>query len=112
LTDGTLAITHASKLFGDVLSYMRLFALGLASASLAGTFNSLATQIGHGVPGIGVLLAILILLFGHGINILLGILSGVVHGLRLNYIEFFGWALSDEGYPFKALARREREATT
>jgi V/A-type H+-transporting ATPase subunit I len=112
VTDGTLAITHASKLFGDVLSYMRLFALGLASASLAGTFNSLAAQIGHGVPGIGVLLALLILLFGHGINILLGILSGVVHGLRLNYIEFFGWALSDEGYPFKALARREREATT
>src|SRR5208337_4236436 len=40
--DGTLAATEATKLFGDVLSYMRLFALGLASASLAATFNQLA----------------------------------------------------------------------
>jgi V/A-type H+-transporting ATPase subunit I len=104
--DGALAATHVTKLFGDVLSYMRLFALGLASASLAATFNGLATQISSGVPGVGILFAILVLLFGHAINVALGILSGVVHGLRLNYIEFFGWALSGEGYPFKAFARR------
>ena len=104
--DGLLAATRTTKLFGDVLSYMRLFALGLASASLAATFNQLATQIDHGLPGIGILFAILVLLFGHAINIALGILSGVVHGLRLNYIEFFGWALSDEGYPFRAFAHR------
>jgi V/A-type H+-transporting ATPase subunit I len=104
--DGTLALTHVSKLFGDVLSYMRLFALGLASASLAATFNQLATQIAKGLPGIGILAAILLLLFGHAINVALGILSGAVHGLRLNYIEFFGWALSEEGYPFRAFTRR------
>ncbi len=108
--DGILAATQATKLFGDVLSYMRLFALGLASASLAATFNQLGTQIGKGLPGIGILFAILVLLFGHAINVALGILSGVVHGLRLNYIEFFGWALSEEGYPFRAFARR-RTAT-
>jgi V/A-type H+/Na+-transporting ATPase subunit I len=104
--DGLLAATQATKLFGDVLSYMRLFALGLASASLAATFNQLASQIAKGLPGIGILAAILVLLFGHAINVALGILSGVVHGLRLNYIEFFGWALSEEGYPFRAFARR------
>ena len=104
--DGFLAITHVTKLFGDVLSYMRLFALGLASASLATTFNALAGEIAHGLPGIGILFAILVLLFGHTINIALGILSGVVHGLRLNYIEFFGWALAGEGQPFKAFAHR------
>ena len=104
--DGLLAMTRVTKLFGDVLSYMRLFALGLASASLAATFNQLATQISHGLPGIGIFAAILVLLFGHAINIALGILSGVVHGLRLNYIEFFGWALSEEGYPFRAFAHR------
>jgi len=54
----------------------------------------------------GFLFAIVVLLFGHAINIALGILGGVVHGLRLNYIEFFGWALSEEGYPFNAFARR------
>lgn len=104
--DGTLAATQATKLFGDVLSYMRLFALGLASASLAATFNQLAGQIVKGLPGLGILFAILVLLFGHAINVALGILSGVVHGLRLNYIEFFGWALSEEGYPFRAFAHR------
>jgi V/A-type H+-transporting ATPase subunit I len=104
--DGVLAATRVTKLFGDVLSYMRLFALGLASASLAATFNGLATHIRGGVPGVGILLAIVVLLFGHTINIALGILSGVVHGLRLNYIEFFGWALSGEGHPFRAFARR------
>jgi V/A-type H+-transporting ATPase subunit I len=107
--DGALAVTNVTKLFGDVLSYMRLFALGLASASLAATFNGLAKQIMNGVPGVGILFAILVLLFGHIINIALGILSGVVHGLRLNYIEFFGWALSEEGDPFRAFARRTVE---
>ena len=106
VADGILAATRTTKLFGDVLSYMRLFALGLASASLAATFNQLAAQIGNGLPGIGMLFAILVLLFGHAINIALGILSGVVHGLRLNYIEFLGWALSEEGYPFRAFAHR------
>ena len=100
---------RATKLFGDVLSYMRLFALGLASASLAATFNQLAAKIAKGLPGTGILLALLVLLFGHGINVALGILSGVVHGLRLNFIEFFGWALSGEGYPYRAFARRRED---
>jgi V/A-type H+-transporting ATPase subunit I len=86
---------------------MRLFALGLASASLAATFNLLAHDLAQSMPGVGVLLAIMVLLFGHAINLAMGILSGVVHGLRLNFIEFFNWGLSDEGYPFKAFARRE-----
>jgi V/A-type H+-transporting ATPase subunit I len=92
------------------LSYLRLFALGLASASLAGTFNQLALDIHAHKPGIGLLLAIVVLLFGHAINIAIGLMSGVVHGLRLNYIEFFGWGLPEEGYPFRAFARREMPA--
>ncbi|QDY71194.1 V-type ATP synthase subunit I [Qingshengfaniella alkalisoli] len=108
LADGALSLTDVTKLFGDVLSYMRLFALGLASASLAATFNNLAGELAENVAGIGVFLALIVLVFGHVVNLALGILSGVVHGLRLNFIEFFGWGLSDEGYPFKAFARKER----
>ncbi len=108
LLDGAMGLTGVTKLFGDVLSYMRLFALGLASASLAGTFNDLAGKMAGGLPGVGVLLAGLLLLFGHGVNIALGLMSGVVHGLRLNFIEFFGWGLGEEGRPFRAFARRER----
>lgn len=104
---GAMALTGATKLFGDLLSYLRLFALGLASASLAGTFNALAVDMRATHPGLGVLLAILILALGHGINFLLALMSGVVHGLRLNFIEFFGWGLTEEGYPFRAFSKRE-----
>ncbi|MGR7994844.1 V-type ATP synthase subunit I [Xanthobacter sp. ZOL 2024] len=107
LAAGVLALTSVTKLFGDVLSYLRLFALGLASASLAATFNALAVEMRGTHPGLGVVLMIAILAFGHVTNIALGLMSGVVHGLRLNFIEFFGWGLTEEGYPFRAFARRE-----
>lgn len=104
---GLLELTKVTRLFGDVLSYLRLFALGLASASLALTFNELAADINAALPGIGLLFAGLVLLVGHGVTLALGIMSGVVHGLRLNYIEFFGWTLTEEGHPFRAFAKRE-----
>jgi len=105
--DGLQALTNVTRAFGDVLSYMRLFALGLASASLALTFNQLAAQVNEAVPGLGLFISILILLLGHGLNLALSIMSGVVHGLRLNFIEFYNWGMSEEGYPFKAFARKE-----
>jgi len=104
--DGLLALTAVTRLFGDTLSYLRLFALGLASASLAITFNDLATQV-RDVPGLGLLLQILMLLIGHSLNLLLALVSGVIHGLRLNYIEFYNWALSGEGYPFRPFEKTE-----
>lgn len=107
LIAGLLGLLGFTKKFGDVLSYLRLFALGLASASLAATFNELAAGINASVPGIGLLFAILVLLFGHAITFLLGIMSGVVHGLRLNFIEFFGWGLTEEGYPFRSFKKKE-----
>ena len=109
IVDGLIALTNFTKLFGDILSYLRLFALGLASSSLAVTFNQLADQVREGVPGLGLLLAILVLLLGHGINLGLGIISGFVHGLRLNFIEFFNWGVAEEGYPFCAFAKKEKE---
>ncbi|HWJ71989.1 MAG TPA: V-type ATP synthase subunit I [Kaistia sp.] len=105
--DGLMGLTSVTKLFGDILSYLRLFALGLASASLATTFNTMATGVDLARPGLGLLMSILILAFGHTINFVIGIMGGVVHGLRLNYIEFFGWGLPDEGYPFSAFAKKE-----
>jgi V/A-type H+-transporting ATPase subunit I len=107
LFDGVSSLVGISKLFGDVMSYLRLFALGLASASLAITFNQLAGQVYDAVPTLGLPIAILILLLGHGINILLAIISGFVHGLRLNFIEFFNWSLSEEGTPFQAFTKKE-----
>ena len=107
LVSGLLALTNLTKIFGDVLSYLRLFALGLASASLALTFNQLAADVAAALPGIGLLLQVLILLIGHLLNFVLTVVSGVIHGLRLNLIEFYNWSLADEGYPFQPFAKRE-----
>lgn len=107
LVQGLLGLTRVSSAFGDVLSYLRLFALGLASASLAMAFNEMAVGIRSGMPRLGLLLALLVLVFGHVLNFLLAISSGVIHGLRLNVIEFFNWGLKDEGHSFVPYRRKE-----
>jgi V/A-type H+-transporting ATPase subunit I len=107
MAEGLLGVSQVTQMFGDVLSYLRLFALGLASASLAVTFNDLSLQAANSVEGLGVLLAILIALIGHTMNFALAIIGGVVHGLRLNFIEFYKWGFGTEGYPFRPLARKE-----
>ncbi|WP_163369726.1 V-type ATP synthase subunit I [Endozoicomonas acroporae] len=106
MLDGLKAVYNITSAFGDVLSYMRLFALGLSGASLAMTFNSLAMDVLNSSPVTGVLFAGIILLLGHLLNFALCIMSGVVHGMRLNVIEFVNWGLSDEGYPFKVFNQR------
>jgi V/A-type H+-transporting ATPase subunit I len=105
--DGVLAVTNVSQAFGDILSYLRLFALGLASASLAVTFNQLGADIMGQERGIALLLGLLVLTLGHGLNFILGLVSGVVHGLRLNVIELYNWSVFGEGKPFEAFEKRE-----
>lgn len=105
LADGVMSLTNVTRAFGDVLSYLRLFALGLASAQLAATFNDLTYKASCCI-GIGSLLAVLVVTLGHGLNLTLAVMSGVVHGLRLNCIEFFGWGLPEEGYPFQPFNRK------
>lgn len=106
LLSGVLRLTKITAAFGDVMSYLRLFALGLATGSLALAFNDLAGQV-YDVPGFGMLLAILVLVIGHGINLVLAVVSGFVHGLRLNVIEFFNWGVVEEGQLFRVFARKE-----
>ena len=103
--DGLRGLTGLSSLFGDVLSYLRLFALGLAGGRLSATFNDLAASSWDSA-GFGVIVAILIVVLGHTLNLVLSIMSGVVHGLRLNCIEFFNWGLPEEGYPFTTFAKK------
>ncbi|MGB5324779.1 MAG: hypothetical protein WBN40_05055 [Pseudomonadales bacterium] len=103
--DSILALYKLTKAFGDVLSYMRLFALGLSSASLAVTFNQLAVSASESVAAGGFILFTLIVLFGHILNFILAIMSGVIHGLRLNMLEFYNWGIEGEGYPFEAFKK-------
>lgn len=110
LLTGFMGLTRVTGMFGDVLSYLRLFALGLASASLAAVFNDLAKQVYHAMPGFKVLFALLIILIGHGINFVLSLMGGCIHGLRLNFIEFFNWSLPEEGTPFKAFSKKKEKS--
>ncbi len=105
---GLHGLTSLSAAFGDTLSYLRLFALLLATASLASTFNGLAASVYHDSKAFGLLFALLILVLGHGLNILLGVTGGFIHGLRLNFIEFFKWATPVEGSPFRVFERKEK----
>ena len=79
-----------SGLLGDVLSYIRLFALGLAGGILGNVFNSLALQAGGALPGwIGWLPTLLIMVFGHSLNFALCLISSIVHPMRLTFVEFY-----------------------
>ena len=87
--------------FADTMSYIRLFAVGLAG--LAVSMSAIEMAMGLGFDSIGSSIGtVLILVFGHALNIVLGLMSVMVHGLRLNMLEFSGhigntWS----GYEYK-----------
>ena len=80
----------ATGLLGDLLSYIRLFALGLTGGVLGGVFNSLAIDMTSSLPVmVRWIPMILILLAGHGITFALSMISAFVHPMRLTFVEFF-----------------------
>lgn len=81
-----LKLLNSVSAFADTVSYVRLFAVGLAGVKVAAAVNDMAAGVGHGFPAIiGVLL---ITILGHGLNLMMGALALVVHGVRLNVLEF------------------------
>ena len=79
----------ATGLLGDVLSYIRLFALGLSGSILGLVFNDLAMNMKPDIPVVGTIVMLLILVFGHTMNIALSALSAFVHPMRLTFVEFY-----------------------
>lgn len=75
-------------IFGDLLSYIRLFALGISSSILGFVFNQISTQFLN-VPYIGWLLFVILLLVGHTLNIAIATLGSFVHPMRLTFVEFY-----------------------
>ena len=73
--------------FSNIMSYIRLFAVGMASLAIAQSFNNMA---GGMLQGFALPAGILVLVIGHGLNLVMGLLSVVVHGVRLNLLEFSG----------------------
>ncbi len=74
---------------GDLLSYIRLFALGISSAILGFVFNSLAVEMSGNIPVISAIFMVIILVIGHSINIFMSGLGAFVHPLRLTFVEFY-----------------------
>ena len=88
------------NVFSDIVSYIRLWAVGLAGAAISATVNELAG------PLLGnfmfLIIAIVLLVFGHGLNMILNVLSVIVHGIRLNTLEFSSHLdMSWSGHKFK-----------
>jgi V/A-type H+-transporting ATPase subunit I len=92
--------------FSDIVSYVRLFAVGMATAAVAASFNNMILPEGiSGMGFLGIIMAAFGLLLGHGLNIVLALMAVMVHGIRLNMLEFaghLGVQFSGEAYePFK-----------
>jgi V/A-type H+-transporting ATPase subunit I len=99
---GTLALGLMNN-FTDVVSYVRLFAVGLAGVAISDAFNSMAGMLGTGNI-FAILVTVLILIIGHTLAIVLGPVSVLVHGVRLNVLEFSGHAgVSWSGQAYKPL---------
>ena len=94
-----------ANVFGDIMSYIRLWAVGLAGAAISSTVNAMAgPMLGHFVFFV---FGILLLVFGHSLNIVLNALSVLVHGVRLNTLEFSGHAgLTWAGNAYKPFSEK------
>ena len=94
-------------ILGDLLSYIRLFALGISSAILGFVFNSLAVSMSGNIPVLSILIMVIILVIGHGINLFMSGLGSFVHPMRLTFVEFYknaGFSGGGKKYnPFKKL---------
>ena len=86
---GAYGVMDIFGFMGDILSYARLLALCLATGGIAMTVNILAQMLNNMVPYAGIVLAILIFIFGHIANFAFQVLGAFINALRLNYVEFF-----------------------
>ena len=99
------AYNTATGMLGDMLSYVRLFALGLSGGILATVFDSLATGLAPDNAILGPIVMVLIFLVGHALNMFMNVLGAFVHPMRLTFVEFFknaGYEGGGSAYrPFK-----------
>ncbi len=107
LTGGLGALYGITSWLSDILSYMRLFGMGLATGVIGMVINMLAGMIlSKGI--IGIILGVGVLIVGHLFNAAVNILGAYVHACRLQYIEFFGKFYEEGGIPFAPLAANPR----
>ncbi|MBU1018154.1 V-type ATP synthase subunit I [Patescibacteria group bacterium] len=104
---GLLSLYNLVGYMSDVLSYSRLLALGLATAIIGMAVNTIAT-LANGIPYIGIIFAIIVLIVGHIFNLGINALGSFIHSGRLQFVEFFGKFLEGGGAPFRPFARESK----
>lgn len=97
---GIVGAYGASAILGDLVSYARLMALALTGAALGSTFNMLARLAGN-IAVVGIVIAALVVVFGHLMNFFLALLGAFVHSARLIMLEFFGRFYEAGGYAYR-----------
>lgn len=98
-------------IFGDLLSYIRLFALGISSAILGFVVNDIALQIKEVAPVIGPIVFVIFLVIGHSANLLISALGSFVHPMRLTFVEFYKNAgFEGGGKAYTPFAPRQKTA--
>ncbi len=102
LVKGLYALYGSTSWLGDLLSYSRLLALGLATGVIGQVVNQMASM-GGDTP-LGIVLFIVVFLVGHALNIAINLLGAYVHTNRLQFVEFFGKFYEGGGQPFEPLA--------
>ncbi len=104
---GLLSLYGLVGYMSDVLSYSRLLALGLATAIIGMAVNTIAV-LANGVPYVGILFTVIILVVGHIFNLGINALGSFIHSGRLQFVEFFGKFLEGGGTPFRPLSRESK----
>ncbi|MBA3602173.1 MAG: V-type ATP synthase subunit I [Parachlamydiaceae bacterium] len=97
---GLLEMMNVIQIFADIMSYLRLYALGLSGALVVSTLNEFAS-------GMNIVLAALLLIVGHIINLGLCLMGGTIHGLRLNFLEWYHYSFEGGGKTFNPLKKIE-----
>lgn len=100
---GAYNVYNGVGFIGDLLSYVRLMALGMTSAGIAMAINILTLLVWQ-IPIAGYILAPIVFIFGHLFSVVMNILGSIVHPLRLQYVEFFKQFYDDGGKPFHPLS--------
>ena len=106
LMGGAGKLYDVTSYLGDILSYMRLFGMGLATGVIGMVFNLLAGIVMGSIPGM--IIGILIMIAGHSFNLVINALGAYVNACRLQYIEFFGHFYEQGGVPFSPLKYNTR----
>jgi len=105
--EGVEGIVEIPSLISNILSYARLFGVSVAAYSLAGTVNAIADPAMSSGSLLGIALGTTVLLFGHTLLTFLKIMEGFLQGIRLHYVEMFGWFYEGGGKKYAPFGAKQ-----